>query len=79
MITYWGVIVKVPHRVIIVNVIAFSFMTLFLISCTCSITGNEDDIDNVDPKKTDPEYFAYECLTVDEVFLTILKSARLLL
>jgi ariadne-2 len=29
--------------------------------------GNEDDIDNVDPKKTDPEYFTYDCLTVDEV------------
>lgn len=29
--------------------------------------GNEDDIDNVDPKKTDPEYFLYDCLTVDEV------------
>ncbi|KAG5677911.1 hypothetical protein PVAND_007627 [Polypedilum vanderplanki] len=29
--------------------------------------GNEDDIDNVDPKKTDPEFFLYDCLSVDEV------------
>lgn len=30
-------------------------------------TGNDDDIDNVDPKKTDPEFFIHDCLTVDEV------------
>lgn len=36
-------------------------------SFSFSAAGNEDDIDNVDPKKTDPEYFTHDCLTVDEV------------
>jgi ariadne-2 len=32
------------------------------------VLGNDiDDIDSVDPKKTDPEFFKYDCLTVDEV------------
>ncbi|KAL7048932.1 hypothetical protein ACKWTF_003534 [Chironomus riparius] len=38
--------------------------------------GNEDDIDNVDPKKTDPEFFMYECLTVDEVEKVLNESVE---
>lgn len=40
---------------------------VLLLTFISSTTDNEDDIDNVDPKKTDPEYFTYDCLTVDEV------------
>lgn len=29
--------------------------------------GQESDIDKTDPKKSDPEYFLFECLTVEEV------------
>lgn len=33
-----------------------------------SFVGLEDcDIENFDPKKTDPEYFTYECLNVEEI------------
>lgn len=30
-------------------------------------SGEDCDIERIDPKKTDPEYFEYECLTVEEV------------
>ncbi|KAM7344284.1 E3 ubiquitin-protein ligase ari-2 [Cochliomyia hominivorax] len=30
-------------------------------------SGEDCDVERLDPKKTDPEYFEYECLTVEEV------------
>ncbi|XP_005177707.1 potential E3 ubiquitin-protein ligase ariadne-2 [Musca domestica] len=30
-------------------------------------SGEDCDVEHLDPKKTDPEYFEYECLTVEEV------------
>lgn len=30
-------------------------------------TEEDCDIDNLDPSKTDPEYFCFECLSVEEV------------
>lgn len=40
--------------------------------------GNEDDIDTVDPKKTDPEFFVFECLSVDEVEKVLNESVETL-
>lgn len=39
-------------------------------------TGHEDDIENVDPKKTDPEYFVHDCLSVDEVEKVLNESVE---
>lgn len=41
-----------------------------------SNTGHEDDIENVDPKKTDPEYFVHDCLSVDEVEKVLNESVE---
>jgi ariadne-2 len=39
---------------------------------TFSFTGIEDcDIEQIDPRKTDPEYFEFTCLTVEEVEKTL--------
>ncbi|CAO1300377.1 unnamed protein product [Diamesa tonsa] len=38
--------------------------------------GHEDDIENVDPKKTDPEYFVHDCLSVDEVEKVLNESVE---
>lgn len=30
-------------------------------------TADDNDIEQIDPSKTDPEYFEYECLTEEQV------------
>lgn len=43
----------------------------FLYSPSCCVSyifqGEDCDVERLDPKKADPEYFEYECLTVEEV------------
>lgn len=42
-------------------------------------TGGEDvDIEHYDPKKSDPEYFVYECLNVEEVEKLLNETVELL-
>lgn len=42
-------------------------------------TGGEDyDIEQVDPTKTDPEYFAYECLSEEQVERLLNESVEYL-
>lgn len=30
-------------------------------------TGEDCEVDQADPRKSDPEYFEYECLSIEEV------------
>lgn len=42
-------------------------------------TGDEDcDIEQIDPSKTDPEYFVYECLNVEAVEKLLNESVETL-
>ncbi|XP_044741189.1 potential E3 ubiquitin-protein ligase ariadne-2-like isoform X2 [Chrysoperla carnea] len=40
--------------------------------------GDDCDIEQIDPSKTDPEYFAYDCLTVEEVERLLNESVEIL-
>lgn len=43
------------------------------------IVGAEDvDIEHYDPKKSDPEYFVYECLNIEEVDKLLNETVELL-
>uniref|UniRef100_A0A182P5J3 RBR-type E3 ubiquitin transferase n=1 Tax=Anopheles epiroticus TaxID=199890 RepID=A0A182P5J3_9DIPT len=46
------------------NDLTLRLLYLFL---SPSTAGEDCDIEQIDPKRTDPEYFVYECLNVEEV------------
>lgn len=41
-------------------------------------TGEDCDIEQVDPSKTDPEYFLFECLTEEDVERLLNESVEVL-
>lgn len=41
-------------------------------------TGEDCDIEQIDPSKTDPEYFSYECLSEEEVERLLNESVEIL-
>jgi ariadne-2 len=41
-------------------------------------TEEDNDAEQMDPSRTDPEYFIYECLTVEEVERLLNESVEIL-
>ena len=41
-------------------------------------TGDDCDIDQIDPSKSDPEYFSFECLLVEEVERLLNENVEML-
>lgn len=41
-------------------------------------TGDDCDIDQIDPSKSDPEYFSFECLLVEDVERLLNENVEML-
>lgn len=41
-------------------------------------TGDDCDIDQIDPSKSDPEYFLFDCLSVEEVERLLNENVEIL-